>query len=64
MKDIPVREKIKVQTVVVIKHHNQQQHKTRILQDDATTGDHQQELHTRPERLRNASRRRGSTIEP
>jgi hypothetical protein len=64
MKDIPVREKIKVQTVVVIKHHNQQQHKTRTLQDVATTSDHQQELHTRPERSRNTSRRRGLTIEP
>jgi hypothetical protein len=53
-----------MRTVVVIKHHNEQEHKTRILQDDESIGDHQQELHTRPGRSRNTSIRRGSTIEP
>jgi hypothetical protein len=52
-----------MQTVVVIEHHNKQEHKTRILQDDESTGDHQQELLARPGRPRNTSRRRGLTIE-
>jgi hypothetical protein len=40
-----------MRTVVAIEHHNEQEHKTRILQDDdESTQDHQRELHTRPGR--------------